>query len=458
VAVRRKGSIFKVRYYPTGVITDPGTRKELPGVFATREQAEVQAAILRERLIEHRLIHTPGGDLSGVLLSSAARRFVEQKQRESLENDLPVGTFRKIKSDIGLYVLAVTNRSDFRLKDLPGSRAEQLCKALSQAKKKDGHYKGENTISASQGTLGKFGDWLVKERYLPENPFTSLTDNAKERSVESKTRNRRNAVAQSKSESFTLEDDAEEGLGLDDVPSLAVVSALSDAMFRRESGKTSIHNSRLRPLDLGVARQLAAMPLFRTATGLRHCETLATHTSRIDLDRLTIGVDRQLVRIGGWGVSGQPELAPPKHNRKRVAHVWPMFAGRLRELVAWADDNTEGWLFAPPRKDGWWTENADKMWDRAIELMAREHAEALAGGHTKVPPLWTWKDHYTRHAYGSYSLAPRSSGGLGWSLRVVSKSMGHASERTTERIYRHAIADELLIVRQATIEWPELDG
>ena len=36
VAVRKKGYIYKVRYYPTGVITDPTERKELPGVFHTQ--------------------------------------------------------------------------------------------------------------------------------------------------------------------------------------------------------------------------------------------------------------------------------------------------------------------------------------------------------------------------------------------------------------------------------------
>jgi integrase len=224
-------------------------------------------------------------------------------------------------------------------------------------------------------------------------------------------------------------------------------------MFRRESGLAVISNSRLRPLREEVARQMAAMPLLRTAAGLRHCETLALHTSRIDLDGLTIGVDRQLVRSAGWAKGTQPTLAPPKYNRKRTAHVWPMFAKRLQELVEWADSNTDGWLFAPPRADRWWTENCDDMWERAIELMAVEHLSITAPS-----TIWTWKPHYTRHAYGSYSLAPQTSGGLGWSLTMVSKSMGHANEATTMRTYRHAITEEMDRVKSATIEWPGLNN
>ena len=200
------------------------------------------------------------------------------------------------------------------------------------------------------------------------------------------------------------------------------------------------------------------MPLFRAATGVRHCEALAVHTSRVNLDRLTIGVDRQLLRLPGWPKGGAPKLALPKHHRIREAFVWPMFETRLRELVEWADANTNGWLFAPPRNDQWWTENCDDLWEGAVGLMTVEHEEAVANKLRTIPPLWTWPPHYTRHTYGSYSLAPQSSGGLGWSIRMVSQSMGHANERTTEEIYRHAIGEERPTVRNATIDWPDLNG
>jgi len=454
VAIRRKGQTYKVRYYPTGVITKPGDRKELPGTYPTREAANAAAVLLRTRLVEHRNRYLPSADRSSALLSTVAAEFVLANQKASESQDMPVGTCRRIVSDIRVYIEPVVKRSDVPVKDLNGKMAADICASISDAKKRDGAYKAENTLAASQTTLRKFGAWLVSEGYLTSDPFAALSELSAQRSAEQKQRARRVAVAQTASATFSSDDDAEVGLGLSDVPSLLVVSALSDAIFRRESGMAKVPNSRLVPLSTEVARQMAAMPLLRTASGLRHCETLAVHTSRIDLDNLTIGVDRQLVRSAGWPSGASPKLSPPKHNRKRTAHVWPMFATRLRELVEWADTHTDGWLFAPPRKDGWWTENCDDMWDRAIKLLSAEHRASGESGEPAYGPLWTWKPHYTRHAYGSYSLAPQTSGGLGWSLTMVSRSMGHASETTTQRIYRHAIGDELLTVKSATIEWP----
>jgi integrase len=292
----------------------------------------------------------------------------------------------------------------------------------------------------------------VTKGFLQENPFTPFIVSNPESIADKKKRKRSEANERATRETFEIAAQAGQGLGVEDVPTLEVVSALSDAMYRRESGKASMPNSRLLPLGDEVARQISAMPLLRTATGLRHCETLALHTSRVNLERLSIGVDRQLLRLPGW------HLGPPKHNRIREAFVWPMFEARLRELVEWADANTDGWLFAPPRNDQWWTENCDDLWERAVDLMTVEHDEAVAKNLNSVPPKWTWFPHHTRHTYGSYSLAPQSSGGLGWSIRMVSQSMGHSNERTTEEIYRHAIGEERLTVRNASIDWPGLGG
>lgn len=450
VAIRKKGDIYKVRYYPTGVITNPTDRKELPGVFHTQAAAEAQAAILRERLIEHRESHQPGASRGYARLSSVMREYLNEQERAYETKVLPLGTLRKIKSDTRLYVEPAAARRDVRIKDLPGEEAKLICASVTQTGN------AENTITASHWSLGHFGSWLVTQGFLLANPFAAFITSNPELTADKLKRKRSDANEQVFSEKFRITTRSGEGLGLEDVPSLEVVSALSDAMYRRESGKTSLPNSRLRPLDDEVARQIAAMPLFRTATGLRHCEALAVHTSRVNLDRLTIGVDRQLLRLPGWPKGGVPKLAPPKHNRIREAFVWPMFETRLRELVKWAETNTNGWLFAPPRNDEWWTENADDLWDRAVDLMTAEHEEAIANSLHTVPPLWTWLPHYTRHTYGSYSLAPKSSGGLGWSIRMVSQSLGHANERTTEEIYRHAIGEERSNVRQARIEWPGL--
>ncbi|MHB8379769.1 MAG: hypothetical protein ACYDB2_07620 [Acidimicrobiales bacterium] len=456
VAIRRKGGIYKVRYYPNGVISKPSDRKEFPGTYSSKESAEIAADLLRAKLIEHRNRYRPNADRALASLSVVVAEFIAANQKACDSQDLPIGTFRRITSDMRVYVSPFLLSRDVRVRDLLTGTAQTICDGMTDAKKSDGTYKVENTVSTSRTTLRKFGAWLVAEGYLTIDPFAALDGESKERTEERKRRERKVAVAQTKNAKYRSDDTAEAGLGLSDVPSLATVSALSDAMFRRECGKATVPNSRLQPLDPHVAQQLAAMPLFQTATGLRHCETLAVHTSRIDLDNLTIGVDRQPIRKAGWLPDQEPQLSPPKHNRSRLAHVWPMFAPRLQELVEWADANTGGWLFAPPRADRWWTDNCDVMWERAIDLLAVEHAAASKWPGATQPPLWTWKPHYTRHAYGSYSLAPKTSGGLGWSMTMVSKSMGHANEATTEKIYRHAIGDELLTVKTSTIEWPGL--
>jgi len=456
VAVRRTGSVFKLRYYPTGVITKSADRKELPGVYRTKEAAQDAAAVLRARLVKHRNRYLPDGDRGNVLLSTAAAEFVEVSRRAADAQAIPIGTYRNVKSKMEVYISPVVRSRDLLVKDLHGKLADDICTSVGRATKADGSLKGDVTVSGGQTVLRNFGAWLVSEGYLSEYPFAALNVDSKAMAAERKERARVIALAQLTSDNFRSEDDSESGLSLSDVPSLAVVSALSDAIFRRETCRAVVPNSRLRPLSDEVARQIAALPLFQTATGLRHCESLAVHTSRINVEGLTIGVDRQLVRAAGWAPGTAPQLAPPKYDRKRIAHVWPMFAERLRELVEWADANTDGWLFAPPRADRWWTENCDDMWERAVKLLASEHAASCEGPGDERHPLWTWRAHFTRHAYGSYSLAPQTSGGLGWSLTMVAKSMGHANEATTQRIYRHAIDDELLTVKRATIEWPGL--
>jgi integrase len=351
-----------------------------------------------------------------------------------------------------LYVEPAAERRDVRIKDSPGELAGQICTSVTQS----GNV--ENTIVASQWALGHFGAWLVTQGFLAQNPITPFIVSNPESIADRKKRKRSEANEQAASETFEIETHIGQGLGIEDVPNLEVVSALSDAMFRRETGNASTPNSRLRPLNDEVARQISAMPLFRTATGLRHREALAVHTSRVNLDRLTNGVDRQLLRLPGWPEGEAPKLAPSKHNRIREAFVWTMFEARLIEPVEWADANSNGGLFAPPRNDLWWTENCDDLWERAVDLMAAEHEEAITKNLNTVPPLWTWPPHSPRHTYGSYSLAPQSSGGLGWSIRMVSQSMGHSNERTTEEIYRHAIGQERLTVRNASIDWPNLNG
>lgn len=64
------------------------------------------------------------------------------------------------------------------MKDLPGKVANDIGASVSFAKKGDGSYKAENTVTASQITLRRFGAWLAAEGYIPDDPFSMLTDNS----------------------------------------------------------------------------------------------------------------------------------------------------------------------------------------------------------------------------------------------------------------------------------------
>ena len=198
--------------------------------------------------------------------------------------------------------------------------------------------------------------------------------------------------------------------------------------------------------------------MLEVATGLRLGETLGLHTSRIDLATLTIGVDRQLDPRRPWVVGQAPPLMPPKHDKSRRASIWPVYAENLERLMDHADRRTDGWLFPPTGGQVWRTKARESEWRRATKFMDAKRTAAVAVGvpDEELPALWTWKPHYTRHTYGSYSLAPVISGGLGWSVITVKESMGHTSESTTMEIYRHVTSEERALVRSTLIPWPGL--
>ena len=242
------------------------------------------------------------------------------------------------------------------------------------------------------------------------------------------------------------------------MPTLRIVSQLCDAIRIVESHESRLLIPRNKPLDPDTAWQTCQQPSFEVASGLRLNETLGLHTSRINLEALTIGVDRQQDPRRPWKIGEDPPLIPPKHDKSRVASVWPVYAENLERLMHHADRHTNGWLFPPTGRQVWRAKARETEWNRAIRYMARLRQEAIQDGtpEDELPDLWTWKPHYTRHTYGSYSLAPVESGGLGWSILTVKESLGHQSEKTTMEIYRHVTSEERARVRRTLIAWPGL--
>ena len=51
VSIFRKRNVWRVRYYPTGFITEPSDRRELPNSYASKDAAQVAAQVIRSRTV-----------------------------------------------------------------------------------------------------------------------------------------------------------------------------------------------------------------------------------------------------------------------------------------------------------------------------------------------------------------------------------------------------------------------
>jgi len=179
------------------------------------------------------------------------------------------------------------------------------------------------------------------------------------------------------------------------------------------------------------------------------------HTSHVRLSHMELKVLRQLDRYQSWIPGQDPPLCPPKGGHGRTVSIWPEYEEKLAGLIKYADEHTGGWLFAPSRNQEWWADAYANMIDRARELLRIEYAELEMLG--EAPPrrdLFDTGVHWLRHFYASHSLAPRSAGGLEWSVPFVQNKLGHASRRTTELIYQHIIHPERELARTTPHTWP----
>ncbi len=250
----------------------------------------------------------------------------------------------------------------------------------------------------------------------------------------------------------------------DRLPTFADVVALRDAIIRRETcgnpqrpveGRGSLGGAP--PLDADIAAHVAESVTLAASSGLRLCELLGLHTSRVKVDAGLIAVDRQLDRYTKWEPGKPPPLVPPKHNLDRVVQVWPSFEERLAGLVEYADEHQHGWLFAPTRGQGRWVDGFANMVERAADMPAGEAVNELDDPDADTRrPVWEYRFHDLRHFYASHALAPESAGGLGWSLAFVQKCLGHRSSKTTEQTYRHVTDNERTAARAVHHNWPGL--
>ena len=302
VSIYQKGELFRVRYYPTGLITEPNDRKDLPDSFHSREAAEKPADLLRQSLLEHRDIYGPGSDKGHTPLGDALATYVGEQKMGIASQAIPAGTATGRISDSTLALKKFSCARDFRVRDLTDALARAVIAQLSEGQGRNHAPVATNTVKKRKVSLKHFGTWLLANGYVDKHPFYFLEAVNVEEQIIKNAEKRTRAVAKVNDAAFSPDVDNDTGIGLGDVPTLFIVSQLGDAIRIVESHETRLLDLRNKPLDPDTAWQTSQQPMLEVATGLRLCETLGLHTSRIDLESLIIGVDRQLDPRRPWRV------------------------------------------------------------------------------------------------------------------------------------------------------------
>jgi integrase len=155
--------------------------------------------------------------------------------------------------------------------------------------------------------------------------------------------------------------------------------------------------------------EIYALVLFLALTGCRKGEALAALTSWIDLATDTLRIEPN-------------EDWRPKDNEPREVPIEPA----LRPWLERAKKSGRRYIFAPTQR-----KKAGKPRERFAFFPRRPFEEAVeAAGLTGSP-------HKLRHTYASIFLA------AGGSMFTLSRILGHASVRTTERVYAHMLPEAL---------------
>ena len=443
VSVQKRGEFLDIRYYPNGIVGDPSERRWLGTKFpldTAEEVIQTVAEQLRASLIAYRSAHGQGtvDELRAVTTREAVDVFVRSVERNG---NAPVGTSKAIQSRLS-YNLS-ESFGDILIAELSQHAAEIVKRvdkrkaAGSQALRKEGT---RNDICM---TLGQFGAWVVPNLHIPD-PFKNELAKRQQAAPQ---RKRQRAMQKVNREDPFVRDEQTldiESVDPDSLPDRHEIERIANAAYWRASTGSIVesnvddHRSNRHAIDSDAARQTSRAIYFFAATGLRECEALAAHTSRIQINQQIVRVDRQLDRYKPWDPGQRPPLTAPKHNIERNAVVWPEFIPMLKELVAYADEFNDGWLFAPTAGQRWWA-------DAFPNLIKRAAQEQVDLGHSP----WTHRLHSLRHFYASHSLAGQEHGGQGWSVPMVSRSLGHALEETTRTTYQHIISGEWEAARKS---------
>lgn len=378
-------------YYWDGLAKGKGRRVQLRG-GKNREQALTR---LREKLADLER----GFDLNIDINTTWATLL--QKWVEAHDQILTEGTIRTRKSAIdarimpaiGSVLLVQTNITTV-------SKVVDFC----VAKKTVSAITLEGTVT----TLKVVGEWAADRGYLKEDPFGTSQRISK-------------VLRKGKSQ---IDERGESNDSSSEIKPMSACPKWSDVTGLALAGSVVVSR---RTDDSIWAERMAAGLRVSAGTGLRMCELLGLTVEDVDLERGVIKLWRQLYRYAAVG--NVRKFAPLKHRKLmkrsdfRPVIVWAKVKDDLKFLIENAD--TDGNLFPTPETAKWLAD-----WWGSVLAEAREQSG------------FSWKPHWLRHHYGSYSCASREDGGLGLSYAKVQASLGHKKLETTMNTYVHMIDDE----------------
>jgi hypothetical protein len=171
VSVYRKGKLWRVRYYPTGLIGEPGDRKELSNSFHSRESADRAADLLRRSLLEHRDIYGPRSNKSYSPLADALTTYVAELKKGMASQAIPAGTAAGRISDLTLALKEFCRTRDFRVRDLTENLARAIITKLSVGQGRNGGPIAANTVRKRKVSLKKFRDLAPSQRLRRQAPI-----------------------------------------------------------------------------------------------------------------------------------------------------------------------------------------------------------------------------------------------------------------------------------------------
>lgn len=367
-----------VRVYPDGRLAFwtgglPGVGARVMERHGCRERAEDRAVELRKRLALTQI----AGPEAGVTLDRAMQDMVISMRKGKADN----ATIRQYLSNWNCWVPeevgAKVRCLDVEIRHFTAIFDHAVAGGASPS-----------TVKNLARTLGAFTTWAVDHGYFISGD--SFGDRLRRQSIVRRARKRAKVNGATQKKRYTLKV----------CPTPTDVTTYAEA-FELEYP--------------GYGRRLV---LLAFATGLRINELLALRHDSIDLTTGEVDVAWQLDRDAAW-----PAVKLPKGRKVRTAIVWGYYLDMAQTLVEDSlampeNDPHHGWLFPRHRSTTRWADQAGKL-----------------AGAAKAACDWNWTFHWLRHAFATYSLAPKGSGGFGLDLPSVQHWLGHAQPSITQDMY-----------------------